>query len=226
MEQFNYIIPTFKEILDDKFNYPMFVENCTDDIIAFSKGIKQGIFKEIDEEMDVYDLRNINSEPEEKALSEKYTSIVNEVVQKYRNDLVNNNVTGDVYTIEMKKIANDYLAAEEELLKTKISLANLQEEIEKLCDNLYIVMLHKDAEIRKINEGSKDRVISYLNGDANLRDLYIDDLSIRIDGKQSPKLMKIKRLICACLPSSFIGDRRLNTLTIGKLEPFMSRLRK
>ena len=220
LDQFDYVTPTFEEIMDDNFNYPDFVERCTDDIIAYHKGIKQGIFLGINEDELLDDLaKPDNRTEEEKSVSNYYVGLVSDVVKRYKKDYVNNTIVDDIYTPQMKKIAKEHL----EVLNGLSS--NVHET--KAVDPFDILEKYRDNELDTIKAGRKERAIAYLNGEIGVRDLYLDDLEERVvNGGQSQKLLNIRRLVCASLPSSMIGDKRLNTCTIGELEPYMSRRRK
>ena len=208
------------DIMADNFNYPEFVENCTDDIIAYHKGIKQGIFLGIDEESIIDDIdKPDNRTEEEKSVSSYYVGLVNDVVKRYKKDYVNNVIGDDIYTSQMKKIALEHL----EVLNGLSSNNNET----KAVDPFDILEKYKDDELYKIKAGSKDRALAYLNGEIGLRELYLDDLEQKVvNGGQSQRLLNLRRMVRASLPSKLIGDRKLETLTIGELEPYMSRRTK
>ena len=220
LEQFDYVTPTFDEIMADDFSYPEFIERCVDDIIAYRKGIKQGIFLGINEDEFLDELEKPDDRTEEeKSVSNYYVGLVSDVVKRYKKDYVNNSVGDDIYTPQMKKIAEEHL----EVLNGLSSNVNET----KAVDPFDILEKYRDNELDSIKAGSKDRALAYLNGEIGVRDLYLDDLEERVvNGGQSQKLLNIRRLVCASLPSSMIGDRKLNTCTIGELEPYMSRRRK
>lgn len=220
LEQFDYVTPTFEEIMADDFNYPEFIEECVNDIIAYHKGIKQGIFLGIDEEKVIDDIGKPDDRTEEeKSVSTYYVGLVNDVVKRYKRDYVNNAIGDDIYTPQMKKIAKEHL----EVLNGLSS--NVKET--KAVDPFAVLDKYRDNELDSIKAGSKDRALAYLNGEIGLRDLYLDDLEEKVvNGGQSQRLLKLRGMVMASLPSKMIGDRKMETLTIGELEPYMSRRRK
>ena len=220
LEQFDYVKTTYDEISDDNFIYPDFVENCVDDIIAYHKGIKQGIFLGMNEDEVIDSINNPdNRTDDEKKVSDYYVRLVQDVVKRYKKDYVNNTIYDDIYTPQMKKIAKEHSEVLEGLT------SNVKET--KPVDPFDILEKYKDNELEKIKTGGKERALAYLNGEIGLRDLYLDDLEERVvNGGQSQRLLNLKRLLRASLPSKMIGDKRLETSTIGELEPYMSRRRK